>query len=100
MQFLNVIKYPPDLSFITLYIGLNHLILALFYSIPSFTSYSILNYFINTINSNSLLAYGQSALFFYMAYYHLYLFMSKIFTILFGLNEEIMYNIDSWQFWF
>ena len=100
LQFVNAIKYPPDLSFITLYMGLNHLILALLYSIPSKTSHSILNYFINFINNGPLLAYGQSALFFYVVHYHLYFLMSVIFSILFGYNEETKYSINSWQFWF
>ena len=100
LQFVNAIKYPPDLSYITLYMGLNHLILALLYSIPSNTSHSILNYFINFINNGPLLSYGQSALFFYIMHFHLYLLMSVIFSILFGYNEETIYSIDFWQFGF
>jgi len=79
--------------------GLNHLILAFLYSIPSFTSYSTLNYFIDFINSGPLLAFGQSALFFYMIHFHLYFLMDLIVTFLFGYNRETIYNIDSWQFW-
>ncbi|POG76456.1 hypothetical protein GLOIN_2v1474651 [Rhizophagus irregularis DAOM 181602=DAOM 197198] len=99
LQFVNAIKYPPDLSFITLYMGLNHLILAFFYSIPSSTPYSILNYFIDFLFSGPLLAFGQSALFFYMVHFHLYLIMGLILTFLFGSNQEPPYSIDSWQFW-
>ncbi|RGB38031.1 hypothetical protein C1646_740831 [Rhizophagus diaphanus] len=99
LQFVNAIKYPPDLSFITLYMGLNHLILAFFYSIPSSTPYSILNYFIDFLFSGPLLAFGQSALFFYMVHFHLYLIMGLILKFLFGSNQEPPYSIDSWQFW-
>ncbi|CAG8544068.1 17497_t:CDS:2 [Funneliformis caledonium] len=93
LQFVNAIKYPPDLSFITLYMGLNHLILAFFYAIPSFNS----NYLIVAINNGPLLAFGQSALFFYMAHFHIYIFMS---LTMFGITSESKFNIDSWQFWF
>ncbi|CAG8439645.1 11459_t:CDS:2 [Funneliformis mosseae] len=93
LQFVNAIKYPPDLSFFTLYMGLNHLILAFFYAIPSFNS----NYLIVAINNGPLLAFGQSALFFYMAHFHIYIFMS---LTMFGITSESKFNIDSWQFWF
>ncbi len=80
--------------------GLNHLVLASLYSIPTLTSYSILNYFIDFINSGPFLAFGQSALFFYMIHYHLYLFMNLICTFLFGYDQNNLFYIDSWQFWF
>ncbi|RIA84410.1 hypothetical protein C1645_742347 [Glomus cerebriforme] len=99
LQFVNAIKYPPDLSFITLYMGLNHLVLAFFYSITSLTSYSTLNYFMDFINNGPLLAFGQSALFFYMMHFHIYYFMELIFKFLFGYNQETLYNINYWQFW-
>ena len=76
--------------------GLCHLVLACFYSIPSFTSYSILNYFIDFINNGPLLAFGQSALFFYMLHFNAYLVMGEIFKYLCG----DLYPIKSWQFWF
>jgi hypothetical protein len=79
--------------------GLNHLILALFYSIPSSTSYSTLNYFIDFLISGPLLTFGQSALFFYIVHYNVYFFMLVIFEFLFGYNQETLFNIDSWQFW-
>lgn len=66
MTFLNTIKYPPDLAFISLFMGLNHLILALFYLVPiDARGWTWLTH-------GPLIDYGRSALFFYVVHFLLY----------------------------
>ncbi|CAG8526833.1 19266_t:CDS:2 [Dentiscutata erythropus] len=63
MQFFNVIMYPPDLAYITFYMGLNHLFLSFLYSLSSsptsLFSDSLATSFATIVVISPLLCFGQ-----------------------------------------
>ena len=67
--FLQATKYPPDLSWLSLMLGANFLIVWLFWKGETLVE----RY------GGVLLAYGRSALFFYIVHLHVYGIMSMIF---------------------
>jgi len=67
--YFTLTKYPPSLTFILLFLGLNFLIGYTVYKIPSFHEYSI---------AKPALVYGKVSLFFYMAHIVVYVFIGLI----------------------
>jgi uncharacterized membrane protein len=67
--FLQATKYPPDLSWLSLTLGANFLIIWLFWHGEALVEKV----------GQVLLAYGRSALFFYVVHLHIYGIMSLIF---------------------
>ncbi|CAG8534718.1 6765_t:CDS:1 [Acaulospora colombiana] len=78
MQFINAIKYPPDLAFATLYMGLDHLAFAGFYILPTTATSKVFRYLLKLI-VDPLVTFGQSALFFYMIHFHVYQVIGPLF---------------------
>ena len=67
--FLQATKYPPDLAWLSLMLGANFLIVWLFWKAEALVE----------AYGGALLAYGRSALFFYIVHLHVYGIMSLIF---------------------
>lgn len=67
--FLQATKYPPDLAWLSLMLGANFLIVWLFWKAEALVE----------AYGGVLLAYGRSALFFYIVHLHVYGIMSLIF---------------------
>lgn len=81
IEFLNVTKYPPSLSFILLTMGINLLLLFLFSKIEK--TFPILG--------QPLLVFGRTALFFYIV--HLYLYAIIGFAFPSGASYQLLYLI-------
>jgi uncharacterized membrane protein len=69
LAFLQATKYPPSLSWLSLMMGANFLIIWLFWKGEALVEKG----------APMLLAYGRSALFFYIVHLHIYAVMSMIF---------------------
>jgi len=65
INFLNLVKYPPSLTFVLFTMSINHGLLALFLSASTPSLY------------NPLSIYGSSALFFYFAHFYVYSIIRK-----------------------
>lgn len=97
-SFFYIIKYPPDVAFWALTTGGNLIILAVFEAIPARLA----------SRSTILLAFGTSALFFYVVHLFLLLALSTVEVAIFGHDTGItdpntgdpVFGVDSlWGFW-
>ncbi|RUS13170.1 hypothetical protein BC937DRAFT_86223 [Endogone sp. FLAS-F59071] len=70
--FFNTIKYAPDLAFSTLFMSVNHFLLALFYLVPIDSPSA----FVQFIAEGPLLDYGRSSFFFFIVHHLVYLLSS------------------------
>jgi len=73
-SFFYIIKYPPSVAYFCFTMGLNHLLLAMFGALPANVSRNI----------PTLMNFGTSALFFYVAHLLLLMLVSRIVNPLFG----------------
>ncbi|KAF0478023.1 succinyl-coa synthetase-like protein [Gigaspora margarita] len=101
MQFFNVVIYPPDLAYITFYMGLNHLLLSFLYSLSSsptsLFSDSLATSFVTIVVISPLLCFGQSALLFYIVHLKVYWLMKLCLVYVFGSK---LYHLGDFMFWF
>ncbi|CAG8444207.1 16404_t:CDS:2 [Gigaspora rosea] len=101
MQFFNVVIYPPDLAYITFYMGLNHLLLSFLYSLSSsptsLFSDSLATSFVTIVVISPLLCFGQSALLFYIVHLKVYWLMKLCLVYVFGSK---LFNLGDFMFWF
>lgn len=79
MDFLNVIKYPPGLTFLLLTLGINFLLLFLFFRWRA----------IQRIERNPLTVFGRTPLFFYILHLFIYAGMGFLFPL--GANLLLVY---------
>ena len=81
MDALNVTKYPPSLAYIFLTLGVNLLLLALFFRVAPFMRQ----------RANFVLVFGQTPLLFYIAHLYLYAVMGWIVTRFWEIPLAAMY---------
>ncbi|KAI8912430.1 hypothetical protein EDD86DRAFT_201321 [Gorgonomyces haynaldii] len=72
INFLNLTKYPPSLTYLLWTMGINHLIIAICLALPNFSP------------SNPLMVFGGTALFFYTIHFYIYFIIGIIVNPLFG----------------
>ena len=91
-EFLWTSKYPPDAAYSALFIGLNHLLIALFaifpYPFPGSPAIGKGEGKKTTLNTSSpLLAFGSSAFFFYFVHIYLFLIASVVLSYAGALHD-------------
>jgi glucan phosphoethanolaminetransferase (alkaline phosphatase superfamily) len=99
IAFFNTIKYPPDLAYSSLFITVNHLLLAMFFLLP--TGPDVNKYVSAIIINGPLLDFGRSALFFYVIHFYLYFggawIIGKLYPELKNPNGGFL-EMNGWQF--
>jgi hypothetical protein len=105
IAFFNTIKYPPDLAYSSLFLTVNHALLAMFFLVP--TGPDVNKYVSAIITNGPLLDFGRSALFFYVLHFYLYfgsaMIIVKLFPGLKAPGPNGIVALAGWQFfiiWF
>ncbi len=80
VDFLNVVKYPPSLSFLFLSLGFDFVVLYLFARAPSWLT--------NVIQP--VVTLGQAALFFFLAHWFVYAAMAQVWPTPGGLSQTYL----------
>ena len=81
MGFLNLVKYPPDLSFLAITLSVNLLLIAMWSKVPPGFGKP----------ANPLVLFGQTALFFYLVHLWLYCLLGSLFRA--GCSLPVMYAV-------
>lgn len=99
IAFFNTIKYPPDLAYSSLFLFVNHILLAMFFLLP--TGPDVNKYVSAIIINGPLLDFGRSALFFYVIHFYLYFGAAALIGVFYPdlKNPNTgMLAMNGWQF--